>query len=48
MNSINDTSFHDDSIENNIFEQFNNAVIDYKLCLKDLFDLVKFVQHNSQ
>ena len=34
--------FHDEFIGNHCFEQFSNAVIDYKQYLESIFDLAKF------
>ena len=39
--NITDVS-HDEFLESDFFEQFNNAVIDYKLYLEDSSDLAKF------
>lgn len=33
---------HDEFLESDFFEQFNNAVIDYKLYLEDSSDSAKF------
>ena len=33
---------HDEFIEGDSFEKFNNGVIDYKQCLKSTSDLAKF------